>query len=142
MLDGDSVFFKQKTAYEVRISDWSSDVCSSDLHRQRAQHRPHARRGARPGGRGGAGMSVADWKLRAGQGQGQLIAVAVFLAMFTLYIANHPAGLTVPVATPAANKAVLLALVAMAPTLPVLPGGLPPSVGMVSVMPTSPAPPP
>src|SRR3546814_8195272 len=27
------VFFKQKTAYEVRISDWSSDVCSSDLER-------------------------------------------------------------------------------------------------------------
>src|SRR3546814_9525663 len=27
-------FFKQKTAYEMRISDWSSDVCSSDLHRQ------------------------------------------------------------------------------------------------------------
>src|SRR3546814_1016156 len=26
-------FFKQKTAYEVRISDWSSDVCSSDLAR-------------------------------------------------------------------------------------------------------------
>src|SRR3546814_4398039 len=26
-------FFKQKTAYEVRISDWSSDVCSSDLKR-------------------------------------------------------------------------------------------------------------
>src|SRR3546814_3530938 len=30
-------FFKQKTAYEMRISDWSSDVCSSDLG--------HARRG-------------------------------------------------------------------------------------------------
>src|SRR3546814_3952324 len=31
-------FFKQKTAYEMRISDWSSDVCSSDLarHRERA----------------------------------------------------------------------------------------------------------
>src|SRR3546814_18881036 len=28
-------FFKQKTAYEMRISDWSSDVCSSDL-----RHRP------------------------------------------------------------------------------------------------------
>src|SRR3546814_1848526 len=28
-------FFKQKTAYEVRISDWSSDVCSSDLVRPR-----------------------------------------------------------------------------------------------------------
>src|SRR3546814_13308412 len=32
MLAGCTVcFFKQKTAYEVRISDWSSDVCSSDL---------------------------------------------------------------------------------------------------------------
>src|SRR3546814_10134539 len=29
-------FFKQKTAYEMRISDWSSDVCSSDL----GQHPP------------------------------------------------------------------------------------------------------
>src|SRR3546814_4310062 len=27
-------FFKQKTAYEMRISDWSSDVCSSDLERK------------------------------------------------------------------------------------------------------------
>src|SRR3546814_7318850 len=30
-------FFKQKTAYDMRISDWSSDVCSSDL--AEAQHR-------------------------------------------------------------------------------------------------------
>src|SRR3546814_1124441 len=29
-------FFKQKTAYEMRISDWSSDVCSSDLSVARA----------------------------------------------------------------------------------------------------------
>src|SRR3546814_18180577 len=28
-------FFKQKTAYEMRISDWSSDVCSSDLYPQK-----------------------------------------------------------------------------------------------------------
>src|SRR3546814_8261888 len=28
-------FFKQKTAYEMRISDWSSDVCSSDLQPDR-----------------------------------------------------------------------------------------------------------
>src|SRR3546814_8573334 len=37
-------FFKQKTAYEMRISDWSSDVCSSDL-----PDRPlaaHGKRGA------------------------------------------------------------------------------------------------
>src|SRR3546814_5726132 len=30
-------FFKQKTAYEMRISDWSSDVCSSDLDREVAR---------------------------------------------------------------------------------------------------------
>src|SRR3546814_3678552 len=35
-------FFKQKTAYEMRISDWSSDVCSSDLR--------HGVGGARDGG--------------------------------------------------------------------------------------------
>src|SRR3546814_9036291 len=29
-------FFKQKTAYEMRISDWSSDVCSSDLRNREA----------------------------------------------------------------------------------------------------------
>src|SRR3546814_10596960 len=29
-------FFKQKTAYEMRISDWSSDVCSSDLNRMKS----------------------------------------------------------------------------------------------------------
>src|SRR3546814_1069553 len=33
-------FFKQKTAYEMRISDWSSDVCSSDLPRD-LLHAPH-----------------------------------------------------------------------------------------------------
>src|SRR3546814_18074545 len=32
MYDLSFFFFKQKTAYEMRISDWSSDVCSSDLH--------------------------------------------------------------------------------------------------------------
>src|SRR3546814_10534857 len=53
-------FFKQKTAYEMRISDWSSDVCSSDLaagpdspwraHR-RGGHEP-AEPGRPGGGRG------------------------------------------------------------------------------------------
>src|SRR3546814_7529702 len=40
-------FFKQKTAYELRISDWSSDVCSSDLGRAAPgahRLRPHDRR--------------------------------------------------------------------------------------------------
>src|SRR3546814_8216036 len=54
-------FFKQKTAYEMRISDWSSDVCSSDLraddgeiYRRRAgRWRPGARSRHRLGGAGG-----------------------------------------------------------------------------------------
>ncbi|HIC79527.1 MAG TPA: ABC transporter permease [Kiloniellaceae bacterium] len=75
-----------------------------------------------------------DLKLRLGQSQGLILAIVVFFLMFTLYIANHPAGLTVPVVTTAANKAVLLALVAMAQTLPVLTGGLDLSVGMVFIM--------
>src|SRR3546814_8443114 len=33
-------FFKQKTAYEMRISDWSSDVCSSDLGGDRQDAAP------------------------------------------------------------------------------------------------------
>src|SRR3546814_1653203 len=33
-------FFKQKTAYEMRISDWSSDVCSSDLSDDRHRRDP------------------------------------------------------------------------------------------------------
>src|SRR3546814_5050574 len=34
-------FFKQKTAYELRISDWSSDVCSSDLKRLETRYLDH-----------------------------------------------------------------------------------------------------
>src|SRR3546814_5311643 len=47
-------FFKQKTAYEMRISDWSSDVCSSDLGG------PGARNGAGPEQRQRAGDSPGD----------------------------------------------------------------------------------
>src|SRR3546814_17775028 len=49
-------FFKQKTAYEVRISDWSSDVCSSDL--SNAWHRSSACKGVgeSPGGRDDGGL--------------------------------------------------------------------------------------
>src|SRR3546814_10208739 len=38
-------FFKQKTAYEMRSSDWSSDVCSSDLTRRKRCCRPRAQFG-------------------------------------------------------------------------------------------------
>src|SRR3546814_3715276 len=47
-------FFKQKTAYEMRISDWSSDVCSSDLALNRPLLRPLE------GGQGGRRLAVPD----------------------------------------------------------------------------------
>ena len=76
----------------------------------------------------------ADWRHRLAEQRGLLLAVGLFLAMFTLYIAKHPAGLTANVASTAANKGVLLALVAMAQTIPVLTSGLDLSVGMVLVL--------
>src|SRR3546814_15279275 len=42
-------FCKQKTAYEMRISDWSSDVCSSDLMAGRDQFGAAEEAGKRPG---------------------------------------------------------------------------------------------
>src|SRR3546814_13490521 len=41
-------FFKQKTAYEMRISDWSSDVCSSDLTCRKALQSQEARTQCQP----------------------------------------------------------------------------------------------
>src|SRR3546814_16004734 len=66
-------FFKQKTAYEMRISDWSSDVCSSDLEdldgaaRERKAHRGAAERrraGRRQEGRQDAGGKAAAQAMR------------------------------------------------------------------------------
>ena len=66
--------------------------------------------------------------------RGTLLAFAAFVAMFAIYAGNHPAGLNANVATTAANKGVLLAIVAMAQTLPVLTSGIDLSVGMVFVL--------
>jgi ribose transport system permease protein len=63
-----------------------------------------------------------------------LVAFAAFVVMFTIYAANHPAGLNANVATTAANKGVLLAIVAMAQTLVVLTSGIDLSVGMVMIL--------
>src|SRR3546814_7408683 len=50
-------FFKQKTAYEMRISDWSSDVCSSDLHRRARRQVRRSREDLRRQERSGADRS-------------------------------------------------------------------------------------
>src|SRR3546814_14503734 len=46
-------FFRQKTAYEMRISDWSSDVCSSDLGERAGGTQAFGDRGEEGGARGG-----------------------------------------------------------------------------------------
>ncbi len=66
--------------------------------------------------------------------RGALLALALFVAMFAVYVAYHPAGLTIDVVSTAANKGVLLALVAMAQTLPILTAGLDLSIGMTFVL--------
>src|SRR3546814_10605797 len=63
-------FFKQKTAYEMRISDWSSDVCSSDLPAPAHPARllPLRRRRRRPGSvRHGDPLSQRSEERRVGQ---------------------------------------------------------------------------
>src|SRR3546814_4246577 len=49
-------FFKQKTAYEMRISDWSSDVCSSDLD----AHVTVLTRGGNPAQLGATPITVSE----------------------------------------------------------------------------------
>ncbi|HVG03085.1 MAG TPA: ABC transporter permease, partial [Nitrospira sp.] len=66
--------------------------------------------------------------------KGTLLAFLVFVLMFAIYASNHPAGFTANVVTTAANKGVLLALIAMAQTVVVLTSGIDLSVGMVFVL--------
>ncbi|WP_423066541.1 ABC transporter permease [Devosia sp. CN2-171] len=66
--------------------------------------------------------------------RGTLLALVIFIAMFTFYVMNHPAGFTANVVQTAANKGVLLALVAMAQTFVVLTAGIDLSVGMVFIL--------
>jgi ribose transport system permease protein len=66
--------------------------------------------------------------------RGMFLALAIFIIMFALYAGNHPAGFTPNVVQTAANKGVLLALVAMAQTFVVLTAGIDLSVGMIFIL--------
>src|SRR3546814_6151335 len=58
----DFFFFKQKTAYELRISDWSSDVCSSDLNRRAVSAARSVRRAQmRASAIGRTSVSASSW---------------------------------------------------------------------------------
>ena len=63
-----------------------------------------------------------------------LLAGFIFLVMFGIYLALQPRGVQVAVLVTAANKGVLLALIAAAQTLPVLTGGIDLSVGAMVVL--------
>lgn len=79
-------------------------------------------------------MSNGDWAYRFREHRATLLAFIAFIVMFTIYASNHPVGLNANVATTAANKGVLLAIVAMAQTLVVLTSGIDLSVGTVMVL--------
>src|SRR3546814_7885010 len=60
-MEGCFFCFKQKTAYEMRISDWSSDVCSSDLELQRHVMRCLARNRSETSYAAGGVVLNRDW---------------------------------------------------------------------------------
>ncbi|MBD9375167.1 ABC transporter permease [Rhizobium sp. ARZ01] len=77
---------------------------------------------------------MSEWRYWLNEQRGTLMGLAIFLLMFGVYIANHPAGLTVNVAQTAANKGVLLAFIAMAQAMVVITAGIDLSVGMIFVL--------
>jgi ribose transport system permease protein len=77
---------------------------------------------------------MKEWRYWLVEPRGTLMALAIFIVMFIIYTANHPAGFTPNVVQTAANKGVLLAFVAMAQTLVVLTAGIDLSVGMIFLL--------
>ena len=85
---------------------------------------------------------MKDFRFWFAEQRGTLLALAIFMAMFAIYLGNHPAilnnGYTVQsvgnVVQTAANKGVLLALVAMAQTFVVLTAGIDLSVGAIFIL--------
>ncbi len=75
-----------------------------------------------------------DWRYVFGQNRATLLAFVSFVVMFTIYTSNHPAGFSANVVQTAANKGVLLVLVAMAQTFVVITAGIDLSVGAIFVL--------
>jgi ribose transport system permease protein len=76
----------------------------------------------------------SDWSLHLRHNALPLVALGVFSLMFAVFLFEHPSSVSTNIMTTASNKAVLLALVAMAQTLPVITRGLDLSVGMVMIL--------
>lgn len=75
-----------------------------------------------------------DFGHRFAAQRGLFLAIFIFVVMFALFGWKNEIGLTSNIINTAANKGVILALVAMAQTIPVLTGGIDLSVGMVFVL--------
>ena len=67
---------------------------------------------------------MSDWRYLLAQNRATLLSVLFFVVMFAIYASNHPAGFSANVVQTAANKGVLLALVAMAQTFVVITAGI------------------
>jgi ribose transport system permease protein len=85
-------------------------------------------------GAAGGRRTWAGWAFWLSTQRGLLISVAIFAVMFAFYGWKQEVGLTASIINTAANKGALLALVAMAQTVPIITGGLDLSVGMVFVL--------
>src|SRR3546814_8514195 len=81
-------FFKQKTAYEMRISDWSSDVCSSDLADRQTSGR--GRLGRAWGDGQGNFMGSTVVRLTAGDPAPATLALVVGVALARVVAAVAP----------------------------------------------------
>lgn len=77
---------------------------------------------------------MSEWRYWFAEQKGTLLALGIFVVMFILYTANHPAGFSANVVQTASNKGVLLAFVAMAQTLIVITAGIDLSVGMILLL--------
>ncbi|WP_316181600.1 ABC transporter permease [Bradyrhizobium sp. SZCCHNRI1009] len=74
---------------------------------------------------------MTEWRYWLAEQRGTLLAIGIFVAMFVLYATNHPAGFSANMVQTAANKATLLAFVAMAQAIVVITAGIDLSVGMI-----------
>src|SRR3546814_9047713 len=89
-----SVFFvfKQKTAYAMRIRDWSSDVCSSDLQFQVIGHRLARMFIELEGLRGGVFEALANAAADAGERALAASALKVLVADKARFVVNQEVG--------------------------------------------------
>src|SRR3546814_20489172 len=94
-------FFKQKTAYEVRISDWSSDVCSSDLGHSKEIQASNAEHQCGSDSTAPTPEKPPPWKPRAASG-GHLIGWSLPRAEHTRAVEHRPRRLGAEIGAAAA----------------------------------------